>query len=503
VTKNNKEFMITPMQYKAIVIGAGFGGLSAAGYLAKAGYDVTILEKNNWVGGRAQVWEKAGFRFDMGPSWYLLWEEHEKWFQDMGTIRGKYYEITKLNPQYKAYFGNGAEYTIPGTLPEVHELFESIEAGAGEKLLTYLDECKYKHDMSIENFIYRNYNNLFDIVNSTTVANAGKLNMFASYRSRIRKYFRHPHLQAILEYPTVFLGASARSLPGVYTLMNWVDFGQGAYYPEGGFGKVVESMAKVVQGLGVTIRLNANVTQLILDGNTITQLKVGEELITADIIVSNADYHYVDQYLVPPPYRQYSESHWDKLKLAPSTLNFYIAINKPLIGLEHHTFFFDADWDGNFDDVYTKARLNKKPLFYVHVPSVTDKSTAPIGQTAMFVLIPLASGIEVSEEMVASYLDQVIKRMEQLTKQEIKSHISFYRSYMHKDYEADYNAYKGNAFGLGQTLLQTASFRPPNKSSKISNLYYCGHYSIPGTGTSMAMIGGKVVSERIVADNQS
>jgi phytoene desaturase len=495
------------MSKQVLVIGAGFGGLSAAGYLAKAGYNVTIVEKNSWVGGRAQVYEQAGYKFDMGPSWYLLHEEHEKWFRDMGTERSEYYGLYKLDPQYKVFFDDTHNYTLPGNLKGVAQVFESIEPGAGGRLATYLKAAKQKHDLSIEKFIYNNYNTIPSIINKDTLTNAPKMDMFKSYRTLVNKYFKHPYIRAMLEYPTVFLGASATTIPALYTLMNWVDFGQGAYYPEGGFGRVVESMAEVVKKLGVKIELNTEVKRFIVNNKQVSGVVVSqagvETTIPVELVVSNADYHHIDQVVTHEPFRQFSESHWDKLFMAPSTINLYVAINKKLTGLEHHTFFFDADWDGNFEDVYKNKKLNKKPLFYLHVPSQTDPNTAPKDCTSMFILIPTAPGVLVDQATIQNYFDQTIKRIERLTNQSIRGNIAFFKSYTAQNYTEDYNAYKGTAFGLGHTLFQTASFRPPNKSKKLTNLYFCGQYSIPGTGTSMSMIGGKVVSERIVLDKKA
>ena len=478
--------------------------MSAAGYLVKEGYDVTIYEKNAWVGGRAQVLSKNGYRFDMGPSWYLLWEEHEKWFRDMGKNRVDYYAIHKLSPQYKVYFENIA-YTMPSTLQEVEALFESIEVGAGAKLKEYLVAAKFKHDISIEQFIYVNMNNTADLtrfLQPKILKSLSKLDLFSSYQSIVHKYFRHPHLRAMLEYPTVFLGSSAKNLPAIYTLMNWVDFGQGAFYPEGGFGNVVESMAQVVKEKGVNIKLNQEVDKILVENGQGVGVIINGQLHSADLVVSNADYHYTETKMLEKEYQSLSEQKFDTLHLAPSTLNFYIGIDKEVPGLEHHTFFFDADWAENFRDVYTSKQFNKKPLFYLHVPSKTDPTTSPKGKTAIFILIPIAAGLPDTQDTRDWYYQHVLERIEAKLGVDLRSHIEFVQSYSSSDYTRDYYAFKGNAFGLGQTLNQTAMFRPPNRSAKVKNLYYVGQYTIPGTGTSMAMIGGKVVSQRILREDK-
>lgn len=490
---------------KTIIIGAGFGGLSAAAYLARDGYDVTVIEKNSWTGGRAQVVEFRGYRFDMGPSWYWMPEEHDRWFSDLGFNRKDFYDITRVDPSYTVFFGTGASgderrrIDVPADFDAACEVFDKTSKGAGEQLRRYIAQCGRKYRFAMDNFIYKNYRRVFDFINITSLKNLPTLNIFSNYRNMIRRYITHPDLQKILEFPVVFLGSSAKKTPAMYTLMNHIDFTLGTWYPDGGFSGVAEAMYKVCTKLGVKFRFETEVSELKNDGKRVTRVRVepdGEE-IECDFVVANADYPHVELSLLNNEVRSITETGWRKKSLAPSVINYYVALDRTLDGLAHHTFFFDSDWDEHFDAVYGNPRWIERPLFYIHVPSVTDPHVAPEGGEVLYILIPSGCGLSTSPELRETYFRQTISRMEEHTGMDIHSHILEYRSYSLEDFTADYRAFQGTAFGLGQTMLQTAYFRPPNKSKRLSNLYYTGHYTVPGTGTTMSTISGRVVSQRL------
>ncbi|MFP4643177.1 MAG: phytoene desaturase family protein [Spirochaetales bacterium] len=492
---------------RVVVIGAGFGGISAAAYLAQAGYDVTVYEKNNWVGGRARVLDRDGFRFDMGPSWYWMPDEHDRWFSDMGARREDYYAIHRVDPSYKVYYGESLpsekrnEVTIPADFEAAKAVFESYERGAGDKLEAFIEQAKRKYEFAMSGFIYRNFDSLLDMANGAVVKNLRRLNLFTTYRGLIERYFTHPYLKKILEFPVVFLGSFAAKTPAVYTLMNYIDFGLGTWYPEGGFGKVVESMQKVAESHGAKFVFNTEVTAINSAGGRASTLSVrgdcDEDDVHADAVVANADYPFVENYLLESGSRSLPIKSWSKKTFAPAVLNYYVGFNRKLPSLAHHTFFFDADWDDHFDAVYGDRRWPKDPLFYVHIPSITDPSCAPDGHEAMFILIPCALGLDDSDELRERYFNIVLERMEKLTGESLRDSIVFRETMSIREFKSDYNAHEGTAFGLGQTLFQTAWFRPMNKSKKLSNLYYAGHYTVPGTGTTMSMISGKLAAMRI------
>ena len=491
-----------------VVIGSGFGGLSTAAFLARDGYNVTVLEKNSWVGGRARVLEEDGFRFDMGPSWYWMPGEHDRWFEQFGVKREEYYAIKRVDPSYRVYFGDtlpGEKRTVvdmPADRAEAREVFDSFEPGSGEQLDRYLADCRGKYDFSMGKFIYKNYYSIFDFLNFTALSKLGTLNLTQSYGARVGRFFRHPYLRKMLEFPVVFLGGNARTTPAVYTLMNHIDFNLGTWYPEGGFGAVVEAMHNVAERQGARFHFSREVVKINVEHgiarSVVTVDPDGQEsTVPADIIVANADYPWVETELLPPEYRSISEQQWERAKLAPSVLNFYLGFNRKLDEFSHHTFFFDADWDEHFDAVYDNPRWIEEPLFYLHVPSRTDSSCAPEHGEAVFLLIPAAPGLEDTPERRDYYFHSAMDRIAALTGRDLRPDLVFKEEMGITDFERDYRAYKGNAFGLGQTLFQTAWFRKANRSKKVKNLYYAGQYTVPGTGTTMSMISGEVASMRI------
>lgn len=491
-----------------VVIGSGFGGISAAAWLAKGGYTVTVLEKNSWVGGRARVLEAEGFRFDMGPSWYWMPEEHDRWFRELGADRRDHYDLHRVDPSYRVYFGDivpGEERNVvdvPADRAGARAVFEQYERGAGAALDRYLADCARKYRIAMSSFIYRNFYTVFDFVNWAAIRNSPRLHLLQSYSGRIRRFFRHPYLRRMLEFPVVFLGSEARRTPAVYTLMNHIDFDLGTWYPHGGFGAVVQAMQRVAQGLGVSFEFNAEVTAINVEAGTarsvtVTQADGTTREVAADVVVANADYPWVEDTLLPEKYRSISPRRWEKAVLAPAVMNYYLGFDRPLDEFAHHTFFFDSDWDEHFDAVYNNPRWIDTPLFYLHVPSRTDRTCAPEGKEAMFLLVPVAPGLEDTEEQRQAYLDHTLARMEARTGKALRAHLVFQRSMSLSDFQRDYHAYRGNAFGLGQTLFQTAWFRPANRSRKVQNLYFAGQYTVPGTGTTMSMISGEVAAERI------
>ncbi len=504
---------------RAIVIGSGFGGLSSAAFLARDGYDVTVLEKNSWVGGRARVLERDGYRFDMGPSWYWMPDQHDRWFEQFNVSRKDFYAIHRVDPSYRAYFGDVVPgearnvVDVPADRSGAHAVFERYEAGAADALDAFLDDCRRKYDFAMNSFIYKNYYTIFDFLNTTAIANLPLLNVLQSYGGRVRRSFQHPYLRRMLEFPVVFLGSSPKKTPAMYTLMSHIDFDLGTWYPEGGFGAVVRAMQQVAETQGATFHFNQEVVAIEVEqarsgrrpgratGVRVRTATGGEERIEADIVVANADYPHVETSLLPAEYQSISEKKWKRAALAPAVLNFYLGFDRRLDEFAHHTFFFDSDWETHFDAVYANPRWIDDPLFYLHVPSKTDPSAAPADHEAVFLLIPIAPGLSDSPERRQVYLDHALTRMEQRTGRNLRRHLVFQESMSLTDFSRDYNAFMGNAFGLGQTLFQTAWFRAANRSRKVGNLYYAGQYTVPGTGTTMSMISGEVAADRIRHDH--
>jgi phytoene desaturase len=476
------------------IIGSGFSSLSAACYLAQAGNKVTVYEKNASIGGRARQLKKEGFVFDMGPSWYWMPDVFERFFNDFGKKTTDYYELIKLSPAYRVYYGIDDFITIADNLEEIIETFESIEQGSGAKLKKFMATAKSNYDIAIKDLVYRPGVSPLELI---TVETAKKVGAFFSTISKdVKREFKNQRLIQILEFPVLFLGAKPSDTPSFYSFMNYADFGLGTWHPKTGMFDVVKGIQDLATELGVTFEFNANVNKIVVENDKAVALIINNSRVETDVILSGADYHHSET-LLDSKYRMYSEKYWDSRVFAPSSLLFYVGFDRKLDNISHHALFFDVDFDQHARDIYDEPKWPDNPLFYANFPSLTDSTTAPEGMESAFFLIPLAPGIEDTPELRSTYFDKIIDRFETLTQQKIKNNIIFNESFCKNDFVSDYNSYKGNAYGMANTLLQTAFLRPKLKSKKVQNLYFTGQLTVPGPGVPPALISGKLVSELI------
>ncbi|MEY2922419.1 MAG: Dehydrosqualene desaturase [Bacteroidota bacterium] len=476
------------------IIGSGFSALAASCYLAQQGNTVTIYEKNDTIGGRARQLKKDGFTFDIGPTWYWMPDVFERFFADFGKKPSDYYELIKLSPAYQVYFGELDFVTIADNLPEIVTTFESIEKGSGTKLQAFMKEAQSNYDIAIKDLVYRPGVSPLELV---TVETALKVNQFFGNISKdIRRRFKNKKLVQILEFPVLFLGAKPSDTPSFYSFMNFADFGLGTFHPKNGMYSVILAMEQLAKELGVTIKTNSNIEKIEVENGKAAGVIVNGEYITADIVLSGADYHHSET-LLDVKHRAYSEKYWDKKTFAPSSLLFYVGLDKKVENVEHHSLFFDVDFDVHAKDIYDTPRWPDEPLFYASFPSKTDTNSAPAGKEAAIFLIPLAPGLEDTPELREKYFDIIISRLEKLTQKEIKKNIIFKESFCVNDFIKDYNSYKGNAYGMANTLLQTAFLRPKLKSKKVESLYFTGQLTVPGPGVPPALISGKLVADLI------
>lgn len=482
------------MTSKIAIIGSGFSSLAASCYLAKMGHDVTIYEKNATVGGRARQFKEDGFTFDMGPSWYWMPDVFERFFNDFGKSVSDFYHLDKLNPGYKVFFGKDDTVEIGDSLDKIYDTFESIEKGSAEKLKKFITKAKDNYKVAIENLVYRPGVSPLELVTKETVTRLDRF--FGTITSDVRKEFKNDKLIKILEFPVLFLGAKPSATPGFYSFMNYADFGLGTWQPKGGMFKVIEGMANLAQSLGVKINTNSNVEKIATKHNAAKGLKINDTIVESDIVLSGADYHHTET-LLDESERQYSKKYWDKKVFAPSSLLFYVGFDKKLINVNHHNLFFDTDFDAHAKDIYDNPKWPKNPLFYANFTSLTDPSLAPEGCETGFFLVPLAPGLEDTEELRERYFNIIVQRFEELTHQSIQNNVIFKKSFCVNDFIKDYNSYKGNAYGMANTLLQTAFLRPKLKSKKVDNLYFTGQLTVPGPGVPPSLISGKLVAELI------
>ncbi|GEC73062.1 phytoene desaturase [Flavobacterium flevense] len=482
------------MRKKITIIGSGFSALSAACYLAKSGHEVLVFEKNNAVGGRARQLKKDGFTFDMGPSWYWMPDVFERFFADFGKKTTDYYELIKLSPAYRVYFGVNDFIAIADNPDEIVATFENIEKGSGKQLREFIAEAKSNYDIAIKDLVYRPGVSPLELV---TVETAKKIGQFFSNISRdVRKKFKNEKLIQILEFPVLFLGAKPSDTPSFYSFMNYADFGLGTWHPKTGMFDVVRAMESLARELGVQFFVNSNIEKIIVENKTAKAIIVNGERIESDLVLSGADYHHTET-LLDQQYRMYSEQYWESRVFAPSSLLFYVGFNKKITNISHHALFFDTDFYQHAKDIYDEPQWPAEPLFYANFPSLTDKTAAPEGMESGFFLVPLAPGINDSEALREVYFDKIIQRFEAITQQNIKENIIFKQSFCKNDFVEQYNSYKGNAYGMANTLLQTAFLRPKLKSKKVRNLYFTGQLTVPGPGVPPALISGKLVSDLI------
>ncbi len=488
------------MNKKVVIIGAGIGGLGTAGLFAKKGYDVTVLEKNEHAGGRANIFEANGFRFDMGPSWYLAPDLFEHYFRLLGERVEDHLDLVRLTPSYRIFFQGDLEtLEIHSDIEKDGRTFDAIEPGSSEKLKKYLAQSEYQYEVATQHFMYKNYDTVFDFFNKRVMTEGQKLSVFSKMHNFVTRFFKTRKLQQVMEYTMVFLGTSPYEAPAIYNLMSHMDFNQGVFYPQGGFYELIKALVRVAEKNGARVRTNSAVAEILIKNGKASGVRLENgEVIDADIVISNADYQFTETRLLPESAQTYKKKYWDKKVLAPSAFILYLGVKEKMPQLIHHNLLFSDDWRKNFDEIYKDPKLPNEPSLYVCAPSVTDPNVAPEGKENLFVLVPIASGLEITEERKQEYADHVLERMErEMGLEGLREKIEYMRIYTVEDFLKDYNSFKGTALGLAHTIWQTAIFRPNNRSKKVSNLFFVGAGTNPGIGTQICLISAELVFKRV------
>lgn len=486
------------MAKKVIVIGSGFAGLSAASFMAKAGWDVTVLEKLDGPGGRARQLKDQGFTFDMGPSWYWMPDVFERYFDQFGKKVSDYYTLQRLDPSYRVVWSDGST-DIPASLEDFHALLESLEPGASKQLELFLKEAEYKYRVGINKLVHKPGRSISEFVDLDVIKGVFRLDVFTSMKKHIERYFKHPRIRMLLEFPVLFLGALPQDTPALYSLMNYADIVGGTWYPEGGMYQVVDAMHRLAVELGVKFMFNEPVTGITMDSSLAKKVNTTKASYEAEVVIGGADYHHIETRLLPESFQSYSASYWDSRLMAPSCILYYVGLNKKLDNVLHHTLFFDVPFDLHGKEIYSDPKWPTEPLFYVSVPSVTDSTVAPEAHENLFFLIPVAAGLSSdTEELRERYFTQIIKRYEAHIGQNITDAIVYKKSFAYSDFVNDYNSFKGNAYGLANTLLQTAILKPGCRSKKVKNLYFTGQLTVPGPGVPPSLISGEVVAKEVL-----
>lgn len=485
------------MKKRIAIIGSGFSGLSAAAYTAKEGHEVHVFEKHNQPGGRArQLKTEEGYVFDMGPSWYWMPDVIQDFFEDFGYTTSSFFELISLNPQFEMIFSD-EKIDVPENFEALKATFEKIEKGAGFQLEKFMKSAKFKYEVGMKDFVHKPCANWSEFISLKIAKSALRLDLLSNFRAYVARYFKDKKLRALMEFPVIFLGASPEKIPALYSLMNYGGYVLGTYYPKGGFYQLVLAMKKVSEEQGANFHFNSNVEKINVKNQKVSSLLINGEIHEFDEVIASSDYHHTET-LLNEEYRNYTADYWRERTFAPSCLIFYLGFNETIPHLKHHTLFFEHDLDLHIDSIYEDKRWPEKPLFYACCSSKTDHSVAPNGKENLFLLMPIATGINDSEFVRQKYLTEMLLRLEKHTgTQDLQSKIDFKRSYCVRDFVSDYNAYGGNAYGLANTLNQTAVLKPKIRNKKLKNLFYTGQLTVPGPGVPPSIISGKIVANEI------
>jgi phytoene desaturase len=488
---------IDGLDCSVVVVGGGFGGLSTACYLADGGADVTLVEKNEQVGGRASRLRAEGFRFDMGPSWYLMPDVFERFFDDFGRSPEEYYTLERLDPHYRIFFKDGDQVDMVPDLETNKETFEAYEPGAAEALESYLEKSQRNYEVGMEHFVYEDRSSISDFLDPSLARYAWGLSLVGSMQDHVENYFEHPKLQQIMQYTLVFLGGAPTNTPALYNLMSHVDFNMGVYYPDGGLGAVVDGIESLATELGVDIVTDCPVDEITgRTGGFAVRSDDGPDFYP-DYVVSNADYAHTEQQLLAPEKRQYDADYWESRTYAPSAFLLYLGVEGDVDELAHHTLVLPTEWDDHFEAIFDDPAWPDDPAYYLCVPSKTDDTVAPEGHSNLFALVPVAAGLDDTPELRETYRDLVLDDVAENTGVDLRDRIVFERTFCVDDFTERYNATKGTALGLAHTLRQTALFRPPHHSETVPGLFFTGAFTTPGIGVPMCLISGELTAAEL------
>lgn len=487
---------------KVIIIGSGIGGLGTAALLSKRGYDVTIIEKNKTIGGRANIFTEQGYTFDMGPSWYLMPDVFEHFYDLMEEDINDHLNLVKLGPSYKVFFPGDKDHPVVDIHSDLEKdlpTLEQFEPGVSEKLKKYLKISGEQYELAKQSFMYRNYDSVLDFFKWDIMKEGRRMNPLQTMEKYLNKHFTDDRVKKILEYTLVFLGSEPKKTPALYNIMNFIDFHYGVYYPKGGIYTIIESLQKMNEKHGTQILCGIGVNEVIIENKTATGVKLENgDIINADVVISNADLHFTETKLIADTKHQtFPQKFWDKAVMGPSAFIMYLGLDREVPNLTHHNLRFAQNWKDNFKELFDEPALPKDPSYYVCKPTHTDTNIAPEGKDILFVLVPIAADITVTEEMKQSYRDKVVGMMKKdLDLPDLEESIVYERSYWGDDFGRDYNAYKGTALGMAHTLKQTL-LRPGNKSKKVKNLFYVGAGTNPGIGMPICLISAELAYKRL------
>lgn len=519
--KQKQQSVPSAAPQQCVVIGGGISGLATAALLARDGHHVTLLEKQDGVGGRAGRWESGGFTFDTGPSWYLMPEVIDHWFKLMGTSAEAELTLETLDPAYKLWSADDAGPTNVRTgRAGAMALFEDQQQGSGTALAKYLDSAQQAYELAKKHFLYDPFANLKGLLSPAVLRHAPKLAQLLGQKLHgyVAARFSHPLQQKVLGYPAVFLGTSPYKAPSIYHLMSHLDLQDGVLYPQGGFAALVDAMERVARAAGVTIATGATATAI----NTVPDGKVArcasvswqdadgaQQRTAASLVVGAADLHHIESALLPRELHSRSARQWERADPGISAVLVCLGVKGPIPELAHHNLLFTEDWQENFARISDGQPLAESTSLYVCKPSATDPSVAPAGDENLFILVPAPALVQWGlggldgggSPQVEKVADAAIAQVAQWTgTPDLAERIVVRRSYGPGDFAENFNAWQGSALGLAHTLPQSAFLRPGNSNAKVAGLYYAGSSVRPGIGVPMCMISAEIVLKLVRGD---
>lgn len=492
------------MKKRFVIIGSGIGGLASACLLSRMGHEVTVLEKNDYLGGRIGLIEEAGYKFDKGPSWYLMPDVFEHFFTLLGKKVSDYLNLVPLHPSYRIFFEGKESVDLDATPKAVEDMFESWESGSGKKFQKYLKEAEKSYRIAKDLYLYRNYDSALDLFDKRLLKDAPSPRLLLPMSKYVESEFQDERIQKILQYQLVFLGGSPYNTPALYSMMSHVDFNLGVSYPMGGMYEIAKAMVSIGSEFGVKFKTSSPVKNInVVDGVAKSVVLEGGAVVDADAVISNADMYFTENVLLDSAYRERSESYWQKRVMAPSAFIMYLGVGKKIEQLAHHSLIFSKDWKTNFSQIFDKPVFPDNPSLYICAPSKTDDTVAPKGKENLFILAPIASGLEYTEDFATEYGNRLIRWIEKETGAKLQDSIEYRKDYSVKDFSRDYNSFKGTALGLAHTLGQSVFMRPNNISKKVNNLYYVGAGTNPGIGMPTCLISAEICVKRVLRDKSS
>ncbi len=525
------------------VVGGGIGGLAAAASLAADGADVTVFEQGDRVGGSANLITREGFRFDTGPSWYLMPGTFERFFAQFDREPSDYYELTRLDPHYRVFWKDGDRADVSDDRSQVRSLFESYEDGAGAALDDYLADAAEAYELGLKRFVYTDRSRLRDFLDWDVLKSGRALPMLRSMDDYVQEYVQHPKLRQLLEYTLVFLGGSPYNTPALYSMLSHADLNLGVYYPDGGMYAVVEALRDLGRELGVEFRTETRVEEIAPadetthDTSVTTNASVGAHdpssaaaetpfdqqfVVTtesvgdtaehqsgsasgatrADAVVSNLNPAVAERELLPSSLRRHDDGYWDRATLAPSAYMLYLGVEGSVEPLAHHTLVLPTDWDEHFASIFDDPAWPDDPAYYVSVPSLTDDTVAPDGHETVVVLVPIAPGLDDSPTAREQYRETVLDDLASHTGVDFRGRIVVEEDACVSEFAEQLGAPGGSALGLAHTLDQTGALRPGHRGG-AEGLYFTGGYTTPGIGVPMTLLSGAQTADALRADAET